>query len=274
MKTRSYVVNVRAMIVAMTFGSTLCAPVAFAADPPPATAGKAGEATPSAAQPAEAPTPYGLTKVGPFTETTSNHGKIDQDLTGVWLVVVSVEIAPEKFRTFPQLLKITKGKEGREAHMVDVRLPQPVQQSIREARFSLWQPNEEMLATLRKTWADLPKYESKGVGEMIYHEITYSFASPDQYAATFTLRDPELDKILEDSRFALSVSERYLPHKLPPKSRVSQLMGRDTYYAIKSVEPGLIKGRHRVNFLAAGAGVPVPYNMGGPFVMYRIASLS
>jgi hypothetical protein len=274
MKIRSCVVNVRAMIVAMTSASAVCAVIAFAADPSPTAAGKSGDVTPGAAKPAAMPTPYGVTKVSPFTETTNDHGKIDQDLSGVWLLVASVELAPERFRTFPQLLKITKGEGGLEVHMVDVRLPQPMQQSIREARFSLWQPSEEMLATLRKSWADLPKYESKAVGEMIYQKITYTFASPDQYATAFQIRDPKLDKILKNSRFALSVSERYLPHELPSDTRVSQLMGRDTFYAIKSTEPGLIKGKHRVNFLAAGAGVPVPYNMGGSFVMYRIASLS
>jgi hypothetical protein len=109
---------------------------------------------------------------------------------------------------------------------------------------------------------------------MIFQHIDFVLASPEMYARAFEKRNPELDQALEGSLFSLTVAERYLPHDLPPDSRVADLIGRTTIYAVKSVDDGLVKGNLRTGFIATGAGSPLAYNFGGSFAMYRVASAS
>jgi hypothetical protein len=273
MKPRSLTTHALALLLGCASTSMAVGGVAAAADAP----APAGKPTPqAAAQPPRKPTPYASTKVGPFTEKTTIHGKVDADLKGVWLLVAAAEIVPGKFRIFPQLVKIEQGKDGPEFRMLDVRLPPSVYESYQAANTKLlwWEPSAESRALLGKSWASLEKPESKGVQEQIFQHIDFTLASPQKYAVAFDKHTPELDQALAGSRFSLTVAERYLPHNLPPDARVADLMGRTTIYAARSMDKGVVQGNLRIGFVAAGAASPLAYNFGGKFAMYRIASSS
>jgi hypothetical protein len=214
-------------------------------------------------------------EAGPFAESTTVQGKIDVDVKGVWLLVAMAEFAPGKLRTFPQLLKITQGKSGPEFHMLDVQLPDSVQQAVADANRTLsgWTPSDETRKQLAKNWLSLPKATKKDFSESLYDNIQYLVASPDRYQDAFSQRTDGINKALDGSKFGMKITERYKPRDLPPNSRIIQVMGRTTYYGVKTQEKNLLKGELFVGFLGAASAGPLPYQFNGPFTMYRLASL-
>jgi hypothetical protein len=228
----------------------------------------------SAVAPGKSGSPFGLADAGPFAEQTTVQGKITVDLTGVWLLVARAELAPGKFKTFPQLLQITKGKSGPEFHLLDVQFPDQMEQSQSQANKTLaaWEPSTDTLKLLGKDWSKLPKAKQKTIEEPLYYKIDYLVASPDNYADAFTTRSELTQKVFDGSKVGMKIVEDYKPRELPPDSHVAQLIRRTTFYGVKTEEKDLIKGDITAGFLAAGAGTPLPYQFNGSFAMYRIAS--
>jgi hypothetical protein len=248
-----------------------------AAAPAPAPAGEKSSAAPASGPPYD--DPNGTVEAGPFQESTNVRGKIDTKLSGIWLVVARTQIAPGKFKTFPQIIKITQGKDGPQFNLLDVKLPDEVDKAVYDANnmtLAMWTPSPEVREKLSKTWAQLPPHKQKNLHDFLYSKIEYTLIGSDIYGEVFTgaKTNPGLSKVLEGSRFSLQVVENYKPRNLPPDARVSQLIQRRTIYGIKTIEKDLIKGENSLGIVAAGAGSPIPFAFNGPFEMYRLADLS
>jgi len=213
--------------------------------------------------------------VVPFTEDSSAAGKVKADLNGVWFDVVSVPLAPGKFKTFPQILKVTSGKEGPTYHLLDVLLPPDIAAAIADANkhFAAWQPDAATLKTLQQNWSKLEPAKMKATAEPLYSKIHYQVIAPDKYGEVFPKRDEISDKILKASSgtFAILIREEYAPRDLGPDSRSAQMIARNTIYGITQVDKDTLKGSALVEFIAAGAGFPLPYKFESPFAMYRLA---
>lgn len=217
---------------------------------------------------------YGSVAAKPFTESTRVVGTVDTDLTGVWLLLAYTEVAPGRAKTFPQLLKVTKGAAGPEFHLIDVRWPAKMTAALKEANnrtITAWTPTAEDLAELSKSWSTLPKQDQKFLDDFHYAKMSYTLIAPDRYSDSLK-RDETVDKTLADSKFALKVEEEYYPRDMGElNNRISQLASRTTIYAFKSDDKGNWKGNQVLGFVAAGSGSPIPLNFGGPFAMYRLA---
>jgi hypothetical protein len=258
-------------VAAMVLALVLAVPAASSAEEGAAKKEAASQQKPNG-RPRVPPAP-----AGPFEESTSVEGKIESDLQGVWLLVTTAQIAPGKYKTFPELLKITNGKQGPEFHLLDVRMPEDVQASITKANRTLssWTPSEKTRKALGQKWAELPKAKEKSIQEFLYGRIEYSVVAPDKFDQVFVKRNPVLDNVLKGSLFGIKVVEDYKPrHNIPPGASVSQLIERQTVYGVKSAQDGIVKGDHILGFVAAGMGTPIPMQFAGPFTMYRLASLS
>lgn len=252
---------------------------------PPAKApnDQATDGVKSSAAPPAAPAsndPPAAVEAGPIAETTTVRGKIDTDLKGVWLLVARIELAPGKFKSFPQIIKINQGKDGPQFNLLDVKLPEEIDKSVFDANnmtLSRWAPSDEMREKLAKSWAKLPHHKLKTMDDFLYNKIEYTLVAPDGYADILgpgANTSPGLTNVLKESRFMLKVLEKYKPRQLPANSRVTQLMSRTTIYGVKTVEKGVLKGENSLGFYAAGAGTPLPMTFVGPFEMYRLADLS
>ena len=238
-----------------------------AAAPPPA-------APPPAAKPKTDPN-FGVATQLPFAETSAVLGKVEADLTGVWLLVAYAQVAPEKFKTFPQLLKIESSGQGPEFHLLDVRLPKEAEQEVEQASMrtlTRWVPSAQLRASLGATWSQLAPAAEKTLNEYLFAKIEYTLSAPEQYAQAFPQRDEPLQKVLDGSPWTLKVAETYRPRDLPADARIAQLIERTTIYGAKKVGADQISGALVLGFVAAGAGTPLPFNFPGDFVLYRLAS--
>jgi hypothetical protein len=207
--------------------------------------------------------------VVPFTEDSSQSGKLKADLNGVWLLVVNAPLAPGKFKSFPQIFMVTAGKTGPTFHLLDVLLPDDIATTIKTAnkRYEAWQPDAATLKTLRQSWSTLAPAKVKAMDEFLYSKIHYQTVAPDKYAEVFPKRDEASDKILKASgdKFVLLIQEEYSPRDLGPDSRAAQMIARNTIYGVTQVEKDTIKGEALADFIAAGSGFPLPYKLVGPF---------
>ena len=270
--------HVRKLILAAVL-SLLAADAARAADEkkPEAKAAEPAQGEKAAAAKPEAePTPYGLTKVSAFTESTTVQGKLPS-IQGVWLLVARPQVVPGKEQNFVQLLKITGKEDAPEFHMLDVRLPPEVDKVVKEQNIKRegWKPDAAALGTLASSWQKLPRYDAKGVGEFIFDKVTFEASAPDQFDNVFGKRTEELNNMMKDATFAVQVTENYLPHTLPDNARVAQIMQRRTVYVANSVAKDSIAGVAALGFLTAGAaGSPLPMQFKGTFSMYRLGSAS
>ena len=257
----------------------LMSAIAFAAGTPPAAVNPTLAAAASPAAPSASGSPrtlrdYSAAPTGPIEENTSVQGKPDTSLAGVWLLVARPEIVPGKFRNFPQIFKITQGTDGPKFQLLDVKLPEDVQQSVSDAnrKLAVWAPTPEMLRELKQNWSTLPVLKEKSIEEFLYGKLTYLVVAPDQYAAAFggTLND-DMKKLLDGSKVAFKVEEAYRPRDLGPDSRIAQMISRTTVYAVKSADADTISGTQTMALIAAGSSAPIPYAFHGPFTMYRLA---
>ena len=264
---------------------------AAAADPAPAKPKEqpAAGGEKSSAAPAPAPPgvpaetyddPMGTVEAGPIAQSTTVRGKVDADLKGVWLLVARIQVAPEKFKSFPQIIKITQGKDGPEFTLLDVLLPPEIDKAVFDANnmtLSLWTPSEAVRKELGENWSKLPPFKLKTIDDFLYNKIEYTLVAPDEFDSLLgpgAKTSPGLTNVVKESRFLLKVVEKYKPRKLPPDSHAAQLMSRQTIYGAKSIEKGVIKGQNSLGFYAAGMGTPLPMTFVGPFEMYRLADLS
>jgi hypothetical protein len=242
-------------------------------------ADEAAPAAPVAATPAAAaatPKPrVPPAPVVPIIQSTTQSGTVKADLKGVWLLVVNVPLAPGKFKTFPELFKITTGANGPTIELLDVLLPADIADAVKSAnrRFEAWQPDAATLNTLRQSWSKLEPAKMKAIDELLYQQINYTVVAPDKYGEVFARRDESTDKVLKAAadNFALMIEEKYQPRDLGPNSRAAQMMGRNAIYGVTSVEKDKIQGDAFTDFIVAGPGFPMPYKMLSPFVMYRLA---
>ncbi len=213
--------------------------------------------------------------VVPFTEDSSQTGKVKADLNGVWLTVVNVPLAPGKFKSFVEILKVTSGKDGPTFHLLDVLLPDDIAAAVKDAskHFVAWQPDAATLKTLQQNWSKLEPAKMKAMDEFLYSKIHYKVIAPDKYQDEFPRRDEISDKVLKASgdKFTILIQEEFAPRPLPPESHASQMIARNTIYGVTQVDKDTIKGEALVEFIAAGAGFPLPYKFDSPFVMYRLA---
>jgi hypothetical protein len=173
-----------AVKAALVMGAVASASLAAEAnDPKAAPAVEAGAPkqapaqaeNPAAGKPAPSsdPSTYGVADVTPFTEHTTVDGKIDVNLQGVWLLVANVEVLPGtgKFRTFPQLLKITQGKDGPQLNLLDVQLPASVQQSLQADQKTMAPWVSGVRQTLAQNWS---RYrQSAKASTVLYGKIDY-----------------------------------------------------------------------------------------------------
>lgn len=215
---------------------------------------------------------FGVVEAGPFDETTLMRGKIDADLKGVWLLVANIEVAPGKFRNFPQLLKITIGDKGPEFHLLDVKLPEDIDKSVKNAKADRWQPSAEMRKSLAAQWSQLPLAKEKTINDFMYERVKYELTAPDHYGE-LGAKDEKLDKTLADSKFGVRITESYKPRELPKDVPVTQLAQRVSIYGVKKTDKDMLQGEQLTGFIAVGIAVPLPFTFNGPFVMYRLAPL-
>jgi hypothetical protein len=241
----------------------------------PAAGAPAAAPAPQAAQPPAAPKLVTV-KAEPFPEKTTVHGEIKTDLQGVWLLLTRAEIVPGKFRNFPQIIKISKGKEGLSIQTLDVKLPPEVDNDLQESdlKMTAWAPSSEVRANLGKSWASLPKVTEKSVNDPPRGKVDYMVAAPDRYGEAFGTISPNLDAGLKDSTFSMQIVETYKPIKEVTDTRISQLMQRKVVYAAKSAKDDVVQGTSFIGFLASGNGQPLPLQFNGQFVMYRLAKLT
>ena len=213
-----------------------------------------------------------------YEETTTVAGKIPVDLRGAWFLVAQPEVAKDKFKTFVELLTISKQKDGQLAfHLLDVRLPPDIAAELKAANSDLthWTPSPEELATLRKGWSKLPPATDKDpvAGDVAYARIQFRLASPERYAEVFTKQDAAVKGVLSDSTFTLEVVEQYRALPISPEQRIVQLMQRTTIYGFRGAGGDhLLEGAQVIGFLAAHPLAPIPLNWSGKFTMYRLAS--
>lgn len=252
----------------------------------PATPATAVPGTPGTAQaPAPAGPPatrspkllrdYGTVPTAPIEEHTSVAGKPDlKPLAGVWLLVAQAELVSGKFRNFPQIFKITSNKDGARFQLLDVKLPEAVEQAVKDANRKVepWKPSPEILQTLKANWSTLPVLKEKYVDEFLYGKMTYNVVAPSEYPTVFAKADEELKKALEKSKLAFQIEEAYRPRDLGPDSRIAQMIARTTVYAVQSVSPDTVTGTQSMALIAVGAASPIPYAFKGPFVMYRLGA--
>jgi hypothetical protein len=245
----------------------------------PAAAPAQGTPAATAAPDAGAPMPGlggDLADVLPFDEKTTVKGKIDTKLEGVWLLVAQAQVAKDKYKNFLQLLKVTKGNEGLEFHMLDVRLPADIDATVRDANrktLTAWVPSDAMLKTLAQNWSKLPAIKQKARDEFLYLNIEYTLAAPSEYAQTFPQQSDYIVKALGDSKLGLKVQEDYRPRPAATSFRGSQVARRTSYYGIKTIDKDVLKGDMITGFVAMGAGTPLPLDFVGTFQMYRVGSL-
>src|SRR5438128_6817941 len=158
----------------------------------------------------------------------------------------------------------------------DVRLPKQIDQAAKEAdrKLTPWTPTDEDLGALRKQWATLPRATKKDVvaGDLVYGEVLFTLAAPERYEQVFPKRDEKLNGVLAETAFSLQIEERYRPLPQPPGSNIAQVGLRKTIYGVRNASDALVEGRQAVGFVAAGPGMPLPFNLGGPFKMYRLAT--
>jgi hypothetical protein len=215
---------------------------------------------------------FGVVEAGPFQETTVVRGKVDADLTGVWLLVANLEVVPGKFRNFPQLFKITNGDNGPEFHLLDVKLPEDIDKSVKAAKAERWPPTAEMRKSLAAQWSKLPLAKEKTINDFLYERVQYELTAPDHYGELVP-KDEKLDKTLADSKFGVRITESYRPRELPKDVAVSQVAQRVSIYGVKKADKETLHGEQLTGFVAVGIAMPLPFTFSGPFVMYRLAPL-
>ena len=155
-----------------------------------------------------------------------------------------------------------------------MQLPDDMKQALKTANgrtLQAWQPDDATLKQLQKSWSTLPLAKLKYTGESLYLKIHYKVVAADQYEAAFGSRDEKLDKAIKGSKFTMMIQEEYKPRDLGNDSRMAQMITRSTMYGAKIVDKDTVKGDMVIDFIAAGAGTPIPYKFTGPFVMYRLA---
>ena len=238
------------------------------------TSGRAGTPAAVAGTPAlPGPAPEDIVDQGPFAEATTVSGKVDIELKGVWLLVGSAEVAPGKFESFPQLLRITAGKSGYEVHLLDVHLPDAIKQSFLETRKTMtpWVPSEDARKTLAADWSKLPPTKRKARNELVFGQMHYLIASPADYTHAFLKPSESINNVLKDSKLAIQITEDYVPRPVPRD--VWQVARRTSIYGVRTVDENELKGDMSAAFVATGTGTPLPLDFHGTFVMYRLASL-
>jgi hypothetical protein len=216
-----------------------------------------------------------------INETTKVYGKIPVDLSGTWLLVGHTRMAEGKFRTYPQLLRITrKGDADFTVNLLDVQLPKEMNKAVKAGneKLTAWTPSPEEVERLAKEWSKLPPSTDKDkdvmAGDVAYAQMNYDIAAPDKFAEAFPKQDDPLKNLLADSGFTIYVVEGYRPLPVPEGKNVGQLIQRKTVYAVRKAGEKVLEGPQLTGFLAAGLTAPLPFSFGGNFSMYRLAGPS
>ena len=222
-----------------------------------------------------------------YTEKTTVQGKVPVDLRGVWLLVAHLRVSQGKpredgtrdwkYKTLAELVTASgEGGSGTQLHLRDVRLPKEVAEGIKVGndRLTPWSPSTAQLDGLARTWSKLRPATDKDVraGDVDYAQVSFTIATAERYAEVFPKQDAALSDVLAKSAFSLSVEEKYRALPIPPRSNISQLMLRKSVYAVQNASAAKLEGPQLTGLLAPGAVGPIPFNFGGRFTMYRLAS--
>lgn len=221
----------------------------------------------------------------PFEEKTTVQGTVPLDLSGVWFVVAHARMAKdpsvEKYRTFPQLIRIEPKADGSlNMHLLDVRLPGKLGPTIKALNDKLepWQPSPDDLKLITKELPRLKPVPDKDkdvvAGDVAFAQVQFTVASPDRYAEVFPRQDPSMADALSETAFMLQVVESYRGLPLPQGSNVAPLMQRNSIYGVRNAAANLLEGRQVLGFIAAGIGQPIPISVAGNFRMYRVAGVA
>ena len=211
-----------------------------------------------------------------FEEKTTVQGA-PLDLSGVWLLVAQLHMAGDKYRTFPELLRISRADHaGPAIHLLDVSLPKDMDAEVKAANRERtpWWPTAKQLASLAREWPKLPRAPKEDPSTDFWRtEVLFTVAAPDRFADAFPRRDAATNGVLADSALGLQVVEHYRPIPVPPQTNVtvSQLFERTSTYGVKKASATLLEGDHVTGFIAAGPGFPIPLSFPGTFRMHCLA---
>ena len=214
-----------------------------------------------------------------FEEKTTVEGGIPIDLGGVWFLVAQTRMAEGKYKTFPELLRVSGGDHsGLTMHLLDVSLPKDIDEAVKAAnkQFTPWTPSAKQVSALAGRWSKLPRAPKKDPKtDILFGQVLFTVAAPERFEQVFPRQDEALKNVLTDSAVSLQIVEDYRPLPVPPQPSgvvISQLMERRSIYGVKKASGTVLEGDHVTGFIAAGAGFPIPLNFRGTFRMYCLAS--
>lgn len=142
-------------------------------------------------------------------------------------------------------------------YLQDVAFPKSIQDEIDKAQKAEkpWTPTDKDLALLKTSLGSL-----KPSGRDEYSKIEWKVISPDNYDDNF-----KIDESTKDAKFVISANEEMIPKPNVPKTNVL-VFGPD------KVKGNVISGKH-TRAMMATAPFPLPIEMKGTFVMYKVADL-
>ncbi|TMA69004.1 MAG: hypothetical protein E6J77_28520 [Deltaproteobacteria bacterium] len=216
-----------------------------------------------------------------FEEKITVEGNVPIGLGGVWFLVAQTHLAEGRYRTFPELLRVSQGNHaGLGIHLLDVSLPEKIAEAVKTAnkQFTPWTPSAAELTALARRWSKLPRAPKKDpTTDLLLGQVLFTVAAPERFEQVFPRQDEALKHVLTDSAVSLQIVENYRPLPVPPQPSgvvITQVMERKSIYGVKKVSSAVLEGDHVTGFIAAGPGFPIPLNFRGTFRMYCLTSCS
>jgi hypothetical protein len=141
--------------------------------------------------------------------------------------------------------------------LLDVELPKEIQDAVDNAQKAEkpWTPSTKELAAIKSSWSTLkPKVPSE------YSKIEWKVTAADKFDESL-----QQDEATNGAKFMISGNQELIPKPGVPKSNV-------VVFGAKKIAPTVIEGGH-VRAMMATAPFPLPIEMKGAFVMYKIADV-
>src|SRR5439155_10264629 len=214
-----------------------------------------------------------------FEEKITVEGHVPIALDGVWFLVAQTHLAEGRYRTFPELLRVSQRNHAAlSIHLLDVSLPKEIDEAVKAAnkQFTPWTPSAAQLTALARRWSKLPRAPKKDpTTDLLLGQVLFTVASPERFEQVFPRQDEALRNVLTDSAVSLQIVEDYRPLPVPPQPSgvvITQVMERKSIYGVKKASSAVLEGDHVTGFIAAGPGFPIPLNFRGTFRMYCLAS--
>jgi hypothetical protein len=144
-----------------------------------------------------------------------------------------------------------------EIFLLDVPMPKTIDEAIQSAQKAEqpFEPTPEQLALLGSSWQSLtPKKDTE------YNRIEWKVSAEKYYD-----QGMKLDPNMEGSTFAITGTQGMLPRPGQPDRNI-------VVYAVQKTDPKQLSGKH-VRAMMATAPFPIPIEMKGNFIMYKVADL-